>query len=90
MNYVALDPRAGAPRPGDLVWSALPDAPVQSGRGSVLARLRSAVARSAQRRRVAARRGTELPAVLAAELREALVPDRIGGRGDVPRASQQP
>ena len=32
MNYVALDPRAGAPLPGDLVWSALPGAPVQEHR----------------------------------------------------------
>ena len=40
MNYVAFDPRAGAPRPGDLVWSALPDAPVQEHR-SRFARLRS-------------------------------------------------
>ena len=32
MNYVALDPRAGKPLPHDLVWSALPDAPVQEYR----------------------------------------------------------
>lgn len=32
MNYVALDPMAGKPLPGDLVWSALPDAPAQEDR----------------------------------------------------------
>lgn len=32
MNYVALDPKAGKPLLGDLVWSALPDAPVQEDR----------------------------------------------------------
>lgn len=28
MNNFSLMPRAGAPRAGDTVWSALPDAPV--------------------------------------------------------------
>lgn len=28
MNYIPLDPKIGKPQPGDLVWSALPDAPV--------------------------------------------------------------
>ncbi len=36
MNYLALDPLAGTPRPGDLMWSALPDAPVcDDGRAPV-------------------------------------------------------
>lgn len=32
MNYVALDPHAGTPVPGDLAWSALPGAPVERPR----------------------------------------------------------
>jgi hypothetical protein len=32
MNYVALDLNTGKPQPGDLVWSALPDAPVAEPR----------------------------------------------------------
>ena len=32
MNNVALDPNAGKPMAGDLVWSALPDAPVEVDR----------------------------------------------------------
>ena len=32
MNYVVLDQNVGKPWTGDLVWSALPDAPVQEER----------------------------------------------------------
>lgn len=32
MTHAALDPRAGSPRPGDLLWSALPDAPTVTER----------------------------------------------------------
>ncbi|WP_435747739.1 hypothetical protein [Microbacterium sp. PMB16] len=40
MNYITLDPRGGMPLPGDLVWSALPDAPVEQSRApGKLARL---------------------------------------------------
>ena len=46
MNFVALDPNSGKPLAGDLVWSALPDAPVQEDRPR-FPRLRALVARPA-------------------------------------------
>ncbi|MGV8973083.1 MAG: hypothetical protein ACOH10_12245 [Rhodoglobus sp.] len=51
MNYLALDPRIGKPMPGDLVWSALPDAPVQEPRPrrsprALVARLVASVSRT--------------------------------------------
>jgi hypothetical protein len=58
MNYVVLDQNVGKPWPGDLVWSALPDAPVQEERPRFV-RLRSLARRIAtprpQRPRVVAR-----------------------------------
>ncbi len=50
MNYVVLDQCVGKPWAGDLVWSALPDAPVQEERPRFV-RLRTAFAKRAPRAR---------------------------------------
>jgi hypothetical protein len=49
MNNVVLDRNVGKPWQGDLVWSALPDAPVREDRPR-LVRLKAWAARMASRR----------------------------------------